>query len=253
MRQSLFENCVSVTRNLSAVLLLSFSVLLASQTAAAEEDLNDLGDPLRDINILVFQFNEALDKVLAKPVAQAYKGVVPKRMQWGVENFFSNIGELQNVLNGLMQGKFYQVANDSGRFLINSSVGMVGLFDVATRMGLRESDGEDFGQTLATWGVPQGPYLVLPLMGPSTLRELPARLVDSLVGLSEHVDDVAARNTLLGLDLVDMRARLLDAEASLSGDRYTLLKEIYLQRREFLINDGVVEDDFGDFGEYDDY
>lgn len=253
MQQRLLEKCMGLTRNLSAVLLLSFSVLLASQTAASEEDLNDLDDPLRDINIVVFQFNEALDKVLAKPVAQAYKGVVPKRMQWGVENFFSNIGELQNVLNGLMQGKFYQVANDSGRFLINSSVGMGGLFDVATRMGLSESDGEDFGQTLATWGVPQGPYLVLPLMGPSTLRELPARLVDRWVGLSEHVDDVAARNALLGLDLVDMRARLLDAEASLSGDRYTLMKEIYLQRREFLINDGVVEDDFGDFGEYEDY
>ena len=253
MQQRLLEKCMSLTRNLSAVLFLSFSVSLSAQMAAAEDNLKDLGDPLREINVVVFRFNEALDKAIAKPIAQTYKGVVPKRMRWGVENFFSNIGELQNVLNGLMQGKFYQVANDSGRFLINSSVGMVGLFDVATRMGLRESDGEDFGQTLATWGVPQGPYLVLPLMGPSTLRELPARLVDRWVGLSEHVDDVAARNALLGLDLVDMRARLLDAEASLSGDRYTLMKEIYLQRREFLINDGVVEDDFGDFGEYDDY
>ncbi len=215
--------------------------------------LDDLGDPLRDVNRAVFRFNEAIDNAVAKPLAQGYQRAVPTRLQWGVSNFFSNIGELQNVLNDLLQGKLLQAGRDSSRFLINTTVGMGGFFDVATRMGIAASDGEDFGQTLAVWGVPQGPYLMLPLLGPSTVRELPSRLVDRWVGLSEQLDDVAARNALLGLQLVDTRAGLLNAEAAVSGDRYLFLQQVYLQRRDFLINDGVVEDDFGDFGEYDDY
>lgn len=210
-------------------------------------------DPLYGINSAVFVFNETLDEVIAKPVATGYQAVVPARAQLGVGNFFSNIGELQNVLNDILQGKFGQALNDSGRFLINSTVGMVGVFDVATRMGLAQSDGEDFGQTLAMWGVPEGPYLVLPLFGPSTLRDAPSRFVDRFAGLSYHLDDVAARNALLGLSLVDTRAGLLGADAAFSGDRYILFKEVYLQRRDYLINDGVIEDDFGDFGDFDEF
>lgn len=210
-------------------------------------------DPLYGINSAVFVFNETLDEVVAKPVATGYQAVLPARAQLGVGNFFSNIGELQNVLNDILQGKFGQALNDSGRFLINSTVGMVGVFDVATRMGLAQSDGEDFGQTLAMWGVPEGPYLVLPLFGPSTLRDAPSRFVDRFAGLSYHLDDVAARNALLGLSLVDTRAGLLGADAAFSGDRYILFKEVYLQRRDYLINDGVIEDDFGDFGDFDEF
>lgn len=245
-----------VVRRLAVGVVIAWLVMhsaLAEQSAASSQSLNDLSDPLRNVNQAVFRFNELLDNTVAKPLAVGYQTALPNRLQWGISNFFSNIGELQNVLNDLLQGKFSQAGNDSGRFLINSTVGMAGFFDVAARMGLPESDGEDFGQTLAVWGVPQGPYLMMPLLGPSTLRDLPARLVDRTVGLSEHVDDVATRNALLGLDVLETRARLLNAESAVSGDRYFFLKEVYLQRREFLINDGVVEDDFGDFGEYDDY
>jgi phospholipid-binding lipoprotein MlaA len=232
--------------------VVALAALLAASGAVWGE-ASDSAAPLDGFNMTMFRVNEALDKTVAKPIASGYQAVVPSRAQLGVGNFFSNIGELQNVLNDLLQGKFGQALNDGGRFLINSTVGVAGLFDVAARMGLEESDGEDFGQTLAVWGVPEGPYLVLPLFGPSTLRDAPSGLVDRFVGLSYHLDDVAARNALLGLSLIDTRAGLLGADAAFSGDRYILFKEVYLQRRDYLINDGVIEDDFGDFGDFDEF
>ena len=132
---------------------------------------------------------------------------MPNPLEKGVDNFFGNLGEVTNVVNDLLQGKFGQAAHDSGRFLINTTLGIGGLFDVAQRAGLEKSDGEDFGQTLAVWGVGEGPYLMLPLIGPSTLRDAPSKFVDSITSPFSYVDDVRTRNAARGVDLLAKRAR----------------------------------------------
>jgi len=140
--------------------------------------------------------------------------------------------------------------------VVNSTLGLAGIFDVAQHMGLRPSDGEDFGQTLAVWGVAQGPYVVLPFMGPTTIRDGFAIPVDIYSDPRTYVDHVPTRNTITALSLLDARAGLLDLEKHITGDRYTFIRDAYLQRRNFLINDGEVEDNFGfdeEFEGYDDY
>ena len=163
---------------------------------------------------------------------------------------FSNLDELTNVANGLLQGKFAQAANDSGRFLINSTLGVGGLFEVAESLGLAKSEGEDFAQTLAKWGVPEGPFLMLPFLGPSTLRDAPSRYVDSLTNPVSDLDDVSDRNSLRVLSLVSTRADLLEFDDVIAGDSYIFLRDIYLQRRDYLETDGAIEDDFGDLDDY---
>ena len=165
-------------------------------------------------------------------------------------NFFSNLDELTNIANSLLQAKFGQAANDTGRFLINSTLGIGGLFDVAERAGLPKSEGEDFGQTLGAWGVGEGPYLMLPLVGPSTLRDAPSKYIDSFANPVSELDDVSARNSLRLLSLVSTRAELLGLDDVISGDSYLFVRDVYLQRREYLVNDGAIEDDFGDLDDY---
>lgn len=207
---------------------------------------------LEGFNRGVHRFNGAFDSWILKPITKGYKAVTPDPVENGVTNFFSNLGEIINIPNDLLQGKFKQAGNDTGRLLINSTLGIGGLFDVADDMGLEESDGEDLGQTLAVWGVPSGPYIVVPFLGPSTIRDLPADITERIAfSPIQYIDNVSLRNSLYGLALVDTRAQLLDAEQLITGDEYTFIKNAYLQRRDFLINDGEVEDDFGDdFGEY---
>ena len=151
-----------------------------------------------------------------------------------------------------MQWKWGQAGNDTGRFLLNTTFGVVGIFDVARSAGLNKSEGEDFGQTLAVWGVGQGPYLVLPFLGPSTLRDGAGLPVDWYSIPAVYVEPQRLQNTLYGLDLVQIRAGLLDLESLATGDRYLFLRDAYLQRREHLINDGEVEDEFGS-DEFDDF
>jgi len=235
-----------------AVMLKPFPLLLAAllltmQVAAEEKN----PDPFENWNRKVFTFNEWADRTVLRPVAQGYSTVTPDPLERGISRMFSNLGEVSNVFNSVLQGKFPQAANDTGRFLINSTIGLVGFFDVASEMGLEKSDGEDFGQTLGRWGVPSGPYLVLPLLGSSTLRDTPSRLVDLHTDPLFYVDPSSTRNTLAGGRIVSTRANLLSADAMISGDRYLFFRDVYLQRREHLIRDGMVEDEFGDFD--DDY
>lgn len=202
------------------------------------------GDPWESFNRKVFVFNDAADRYVLKPVARGYRWVTPQFLENGIGNVFNNLAELSNVLNNTLQGKFGAGASDAGRFLVNTTVGVVGFFDVARRWGMSPHD-EDFGQTLGYWGVGSGPYVVIPLLGPRTVRDGLAGVVDSYSDPVAYVDHVPTRNQLLGTRLIDGRAGLLDAEGMVTGDRYIFLRDAYLDRRDFLVNDGVVEDSFG--------
>ncbi len=202
-------------------------------------------DRFEGFNRTMFSFNQTLDKWILKPVAKGYRWVAPKPVEIGVNNFFSNLGEVSNIVNDVLQWKWEQAGNDTGRILINSTVGVLGLFDVASPAGLERSDGEDFGQTLAVWGVPRGPYLVLPLMGPATVRDGTGMPVEWYLDPVSYLDPPRDEYLVKGLDIVRQRAELLDVEDLVSGDMYIFMRDAYLQRRNYLINDGEVEDDFG--------
>lgn len=210
-------------------------------------------DPWEKANRVVFKFNDSLDTWVAKPVAKGYRAVAPEPVEQGVSNFFDNIGEVHNVLNGLLQAKWGQAGHDASRFFLNTLAGLGGLVDVAGHVGLEKSQGEDFGQTLQVWGVASGPYLVLPFTGPSTITDAGGSFIDWRTNPPTYMYE-KTRNGLTVLDLVHRRAQLLDAEGLVSGDKYIFYREAYLQNRQFLINDGKVEDDFGgDLDDFDDF
>jgi phospholipid-binding lipoprotein MlaA len=198
-------------------------------------------DPLEPLNRKIYAFNMILDENLFKPVADTYVKFTPDPLQIGIANFFENLGEINIVINDFLQGKFKQGLMDSGRFLINSTFGVIGLVDHATDLGLRKHE-EDFGQTLAVWGVGQGPYLMLPVLGPQTLRDTPAIGMSIVTSpLFFYVDDTTITISLSVLGAVDLRARSEGAiqfvnEAAV--DPYAFTREAYLQRREYLIFDG---------------
>lgn len=235
-------------RNKSLAMVAIFFSGLVSGLAAIPAFADD--DRFENLNRKVFYVNDRLDHYALRPAAVTYKKLMPNPLEKGVENIFSNLDEVTNVLNDLLQGKFSQAAHDSGRFLLNTTIGIGGIFDVAKRAGLEKSDGEDFGQTLAVWGVGEGPYLMLPLIGPSTLRDAPSKFVDSITSPFSYVDDVRTRNTARGVDLLAKRAGLLEIDRVISGDKYLFVRDVYLQRSRYLVNDGAIEDDFGDFEDY---
>ncbi len=232
------------------VSIVAASLLFVSGSLLAQ-DIEQ--DPWENFNRSIFNFNEGLDKAIAKPIAKGYRAITPDPVEQSISNVFSNLLEVRNVINDVLQGKLGQAANDSGRFLVNSTLGLAGLFDVAEKMGLPQSDGEDFGQTLAVWGVGKGPFVMLPLFGPSSLRGTVGLPVDSYSNPVTYINDVPVRNSLYFVDLVATRASLLDAEALISGDKYVFLREAYLQRRDYLVNDGALEDDSFDDFEDEDY
>ena len=234
-----------LSRLFSRALLLGV-VSLAGSGCAVKQALNDdPRDPWEGYNRHVFAFNESVDVVVLTPVAKGYRALLPEFARRGVSNFFSNVEDLPSALNNFLQADFAGAGNDVLRFLINSTLGVLGLFDPATSMGLTKQD-EDFGQTLGVWGVGPGPYFVLPLFGPSTLRDFPGRIVDFLIYPLNWVDDSGTRNVLQGVRLVSTREGFLDQEAilrKLSPDYYQQLKSFYLNRRQHLITDGAVEID----------
>lgn len=227
-------------------MLLLAGVLLSSQSFA-DDSMGNEQDPWEGFNRKVFAFNDTVDTYALKPIAKGYRAVTPDPVEDGISRMFANVGELVNIANDLFQGKFRQAGNDTGRFLINTTVGLVGFFDVADDFGLPKNEGEDFGQTLGVWGVDEGPYIVIPFLGPSTMRDGPAKIVDFLIDPVSEIDHVPTRNAIYGVDVVSTRADLLKAEELIKGDRYSFIRDVYLQRREFLLKDGDVEDDFGDY------
>lgn len=205
-------------------------------------------DPYEEQNRAVWEFNRSLDKAVLKPVAEGYQYITPDPIETGVTNFFSNLGEIPTIINDVLQGKFLKAGRDTGRFLINSTIGVAGLLDPATEMGLEE-ESEDFGQTLAVWGFEPGPYLMLPFIGPSNPRDGLGFAVDSFAFYSpyDELNDDQTEWGLRALSLVDQRARLLPLEEQLEEalDEYLMVRDAYLQRREFKVYDGKppIEDD----------
>ncbi|AMD01656.1 VacJ family lipoprotein [Halomonas chromatireducens] len=199
-------------------------------------------DPWEGFNRQVFAFNDALDRAVLKPVSRGYRTVTPQPVQTGVGNFFSNLGEIRTALNSLLQGKPGNAGIATSRFLINTTVGIGGLWDFATHMDITGRD-EDFGQTLGVWGVGEGPYLVLPLLGPSTVRDTAGLPLDTYTYPLTYVEDDKVRYGLTALRVVDIRAGLLDQEELIRGDRYVFIRDAYLQRRRFEVSDGELGDD----------
>lgn len=228
------------------MLLLAFVPPVNAQDAAWDEALlqNDV-DPWESFNRKVFNFNDWFDRALFKPTAQVYDAVTPQFIRSGIGNFFNNIGEIPTISNDLLQGKFSRAASATGRFIINTTLGLAGTVDVATEFGLEAHD-EDFGQTLAVWGAPAGPYMVLPFLGPSTVRDTGGKVGDWGTDVMSHVDDVDTRNGLRAIEILDLRASFLAADELMIGDRYVFMRDAYLQSRDYDIADGKVQvDEFG--------
>lgn len=225
-------------------------LLAAAGPAAAVEP--DERDPFERVNRATFAFNDALDRMLARPAARAYRRVVPEPARTAVSNFVANLEYPTTILNSALQGKFGEAGTGTARFVVNSTVGVAGLWDPATRLGLEATD-EDFGQTLGHWGVPSGPYLVVPVFGPSSVRDAPSRFVDRYTNARRYVGDGDyTEYALWGVDVLDTRAELLAAQAALETafDPYALVRNAFLQRREYLVRDGdVPEEEFEDFGD----
>jgi phospholipid-binding lipoprotein MlaA len=225
-------------------------ICLISSSWILAEDFEDR-DPLQQLNRKVYELNfEILDPALIKPLATLYDRLTPRPVRIGINNFFSNLDEIPNAVNSLLQGKIGQAANDTGRFIVNSVFGLGGVFDVATDAGMQPSQGEDFGQTLAVWGVSEGPYLMLPFLGPSTLRDAPSNILDSFLDPFAYNDNYGMRAGIKAIDIVALRAELLGIDDVMSGDKYIFVRDVYLQNREYVIADGAIEDDFDDLEDY---
>jgi len=206
----------------------------------------EANDPFEDINRKVWAFNEFLDNNLAKPTAEIYTSLAPNFVEVGMSNFFRNINELDNTANQLLQGHPVLALNDFTRFLINSTIGIGGFIDVGSRIGLQRHD-EDFGQTLGAWGVSTGPFLMLPLYGPTTPRGLAGKSVSSVLGGTFAIEEDDVKLGITALDALETRARYLEVEPLIIGDRYSFIRDSYLQYQEFEASNGLnQEDDFVD-------
>lgn len=208
--------------------------------ACASVSAPDKRDPWESYNRTIYKFNDVVDRNIGRPVARAYKNYTPGAFQNGVNNFFSNLDDVVVMLNDLFQFKFQQMAQDFSRLTFNSTIGVFGLFDVSSHMGLPKHH-EDFGQTLATWGVGSGPYFVLPILGPSTVRDSTGLVADWQIDPVYTINDDQARWSAIILRAVDERAGLLEATAMMekSGiDPYVFMRNAYLQHRENQIYDG---------------
>jgi phospholipid-binding lipoprotein MlaA len=201
-------------------------------------------DPLERLNRATFAFNDALDRMLARPTARLYRAAVPEVGRNAVTKFVSNLEYPTTAINSALQGKFREAGQGAARFVVNATVGIGGLMDPATEIGLPRLD-EDFGQTLGRWGVPSGPYLMFPFLGPGNFRDGPARFVDRYTNARRYIGAGTTEYALFGLTLEDRRAQLLAADAALANafDPYALVRDAYQQRREFLVRDGNVPDE----------
>ena len=198
------------------------------------------GDPLEPINRGVYSFNNTFDHYLLKPIAKGYDAVVPNLVKTGISNVFQNAADAQSVVSDLLQLKGAKLGDDLGRVVINSTLGFGGIFDHASALGI-ERGNEDLGQTLGYWGIGAGPYLVIPFLGPSSLRDAIARYPEGLYDPVSRLSSVPVRNSLYGVRAVDARVGLFPAEALMNDaalDRYTFLRSAFLQRRQSLVLDG---------------
>ena len=226
------------------------SIFLAVMLTGCASQANK--DPLEGLNRGIYKFNDTADKAVIKPIAGAYKAVLPSPIRTGVNNFFDNLGTFVTAINDLLQFKFSKAMDDAGRFVINSTVGILGVVDVASMDNVPKHN-EDFGQTLGYWGVGNGPYLVLPFFGPSSLRDTTGLVVDTVAfDPISYIDDPRTRNQLRIVKFIDKRAQYLPASDLLDDaalDPYAFMRDAYLQRRESQVKDGEVTK--ADDAEYD--
>jgi phospholipid-binding lipoprotein MlaA len=199
-----------------------------------------IDDPFEPANRVMYAINEPLDKYFAKPIAEAYVDYVPSVIRTGISNYFNNIDDLFSAVNGLLQGKLDKAGHDMGRVMINTFPGILGLIDIASEAGIPRGN-EDFGQTFGYWGIPQGPFLFVPLFGPTTVRDGTGFVLRVLWSPTTEINDVAVRNVIYGLGLLDARAQALGATSLIdqaSLDPYTFVRRAYLQQRQYLVYDG---------------
>lgn len=197
-------------------------------------------DPLEPLNRAMFGFNDTVDDAVVRPVAKAYRAALPGIVRTGISNFFSNLEDVWISVNDVLQGKVQQGFEDFGRFLLNSTFGIAGIFDIASEAGLLKNS-EDFGQTLGSWGIGTGAYLVLPILGPSTVRDGFGLLLDTQTDLVFRIDGVRVHNSLYLTRAIGTRANLLDASSVIETaalDKYAFVREAWLQRRRNLVYDG---------------
>ncbi|MBI1173697.1 MAG: VacJ family lipoprotein [Sideroxydans sp.] len=231
--------------------------LLALSGCASTQSYHNPQDPLEPLNRGIYQFNEVVDKAVVTPAAKGYNAIMPTAGRVMVHNFFSNLDDVIVTLNELLQFKLVSAFSDSGRLLINSTVGVFGLVDVATTVGYPKHR-EDFGQTLGVWGVENGPYLVVPFLGPSTLRDSIGDLVDSKPSRISRISHMRTRNQVYALKAVNRRSELLTQEKVLDQavlDRYSFIRDAYLLRRQSMVYDGNpprIKYDDEDYDEEDD-
>jgi len=218
-----------------AVLIGALSLGGCATTAVEHQTIASKADPYENVNRNMFIFNDAVDGYVAKPISDTYKWVTPQFVQTGIFNFFNNLKNVDVIINDVLQAKFAQSAEDTGRLIVNSTIGLGGLVDVAKDVGLKQND-EDFEQTLAVWGVPQGPYLVLPLLGPTTARGIPGAILDTAANPASYVG--------APIQLVSLLNTRANAQSSLDFvkegalDPYVFIREGYLQTRDHLASDG---------------
>ncbi len=227
---------VSTARRLATLSAIALMAVLQAGCATS----GNPRDPIEGFNRAVFAFNDGLDKALIKPVAQGYVAVLPQPARNGVSNFFGNIGDIFIAVNNLLQGKVPEAINDVGRVLVNSSLGVLGFMDVASDLGVEKHE-EDFGQTFGWWGVGDGPYVVLPFFGGRTTRDVFGLALDLEADPVGRLANVPERNSLLATRVIDVRSQLFPAEKIVDEaalDRYSYLRDAYLQRRRSLIYDG---------------
>lgn len=225
----------------ASLALPSVAILLLALTAcAAAPQTPDPRDPLERINRTTYAFNQSLDKAVVRPVLRGYRKVTPKVVRTGISNFFDNAEYPIVLVNNLLQGKLRPALNDSGRFLMNTTLGLGGLLDPATHAGL-DRNNEDFGQTLGRWGLPPGAYVVVPFLGPYTIRDGIGSLADEFAEPRHYLEDDSTRYELWALAKLDQRSGLSEADSILdrSGDPYAFVRSAYLQRRQYLVTDGA--------------
>jgi phospholipid-binding lipoprotein MlaA len=235
---------------LRTVFRLGVAAMVLFMTGCATTN-QSAGDPLEGYNRAMYQFNDAVDTAVLKPVARGYDAVVPDPISQGVSNFFSNLNDITVIINDLFQGKFYQAYRDTHRFVLNTTVGVAGIFDVASLSGFTKNN-EDFGQTLGVWGAEPGAYVVLPFFGPRNVRDTFGLVGDMFTDPVMYVEGDDARIALVGTRVVDTRANLLKAEKVLdqaATDEYSYVRDAYMSRRQYLVFDGnpPQNDDFDVF------
>lgn len=241
---------VSRMRIRSATVLALVAITMTGCASVPKENRVE-SDPWEPMNRTFYGFNRGIDKVTTKPLAKGYEKVLPQPVRTGISNFFKNLRTPGSAINNFLQGKPKRGFSELGRFVFNSTLGVGGLFDIATAGGL-EAHFEDIGQTAAVWGVPNGPYVMIPLLGPSTLRDAMLYPLFIVSNPLYHYNNTSVRDKLYILRAIELRARLLPLEGQLeeSKDPYITVRESYLQNREFEIYDGEPPEDDEFFDEF---